>query len=159
MTKTNKLVSEVVATQSGDDFRQIKSKSKIRIFIFNYIGLFPFLIFSSLFIAVPTLLVAYRAFVWNDGSYTLENFRIIWRDAYLLSLTGSLRLGFTSAVTGSIIGVLICYGVVISRNKRLQKIVSTASGVFANTGGVPLAFFFIAAIGNYGLVTLFLQKL
>jgi putative spermidine/putrescine transport system permease protein len=158
LTNPNNLVSEVVATQSGDDFRQIKRRSKIRLFLFNYIGLFPFLIFSSLFIAVPTLLVAYRAFVWNDGSYTLENFRIIWRDAYLLSLTGSLRLGLTSAVTGSVFGALICYGVVISRNKRLQKIVSTASGVFANTGGVPLAFFFIAAIGNYGLVTLFLQK-
>lgn len=122
-------------------------------------GLFPFFIFSAIFIAIPNLVVAYRAFVWNDGSFTLENFRIIWRDAYLLSLFGSLRLGFISAITGSILGVLICYGVVISRNKRLQKIVSTASGVFANTGGVPLAFFFVAAIGNYGLVTLILLRL
>ncbi|MFM8212165.1 MAG: ABC transporter permease [Actinomycetes bacterium] len=137
----------------------MRPKSKLQQFLFTYAGLIPFFVFTGIFIAVPTLVVAFRAFLWNDGSFTLENFRIIWRDAYLLSLFGSLRLGFISALTGSIFGFLICYGVVISRNKRLQKIVSTASGVFANTGGVPLAFFFVAAIGNYGMVTLFLQKL
>jgi putative spermidine/putrescine transport system permease protein len=153
------LGDEVAPTKSGGDFHKLRPKNKFQQFLFNYAGLIPFFIFTGIFIAVPTLVVAYRAFIWNDGSFTLENFRIIWRDAYLLSLFGSLRLGFISALTGSIFGFLICYGVVISRNKRLQKVVSTASGVFANTGGVPLAFFFVAAIGNYGMVTLFLQKL
>lgn len=153
------MVNEVVAAKSGNDFHKLRPKNKIQQFLFTYAGLIPFFIFTGIFIAVPTLVVAYRAFIWNDGSFTLENFRIIWRDAYLLSLFGSLRLGFISALTGSIFGFLICYGVVISKNKRLQKVVSTASGVFANTGGVPLAFFFVAAIGNYGMVTLFLQKL
>ena len=153
------MVNGVVAANSGDDFNKLRPKTKIQQFLFTYAGLIPFFVFTGIFIAVPTLVVAFRAFLWNDGSFTLENFRIIWRDAYLLSLFGSLRLGFISALTGSIFGFLICYGVVISRNKRLQKIVSTASGVFANTGGVPLAFFFVAAIGNYGMVTLFLQKI
>ena len=137
----------------------MKKKSKVKQFIFTYAGLIPFLIFSFIFIAIPTLVVAYKAFVWNDGSFTLQNFRIIWKDAYLLSLFGSLKLGFVSALSGSFIGIIIAYGVVISGRKRLQKIVSAASGVFANTGGVPLAFFFVAAIGNYGMITLFLQKL
>ncbi len=137
----------------------MKKKSKLKQFIFTYAGLIPFLIFSFIFIAIPTLVVAYKAFVWNDGSFTLQNFRIIWKDAYLLSLFGSLKLGFVSALSGSLIGIIIAYGVVISGRKRLQKIVSAASGVFANTGGVPLAFFFVAAIGNYGMITLFLQKL
>lgn len=153
------MVNEVAAANNGGDFNKLRPKSKLKQFLFNYGGLFPFFIFSSIFIAVPTLVVAYKAFIWNDGSFTFENFRVIWRDAYLLSLFGSLRLGFISALTGSIFGFLICYAVVISSNKRLQKVVSTASGVFANTGGVPLAFFFVAAIGNYGMVTLFLQRL
>ena len=78
---------------------------------------------------------------------------------YFLSLISSLKLGLTSALTGVFFGLMISYAVFVSGMKRLQKIVSTASGVFANTGGVPLAFFFIAAIGNYGLVTLALQKI
>ncbi len=152
-------VNGIATTSSGGDFYDVAKSKKLKQFIFNYVGLIPFFIFSFIFIAIPTGTVAFRAFLWNDGSPTLENFRIILRDAYLASLFGSLKLGFVSALTGSIFGILICYAVVISGNKRLQKIVSTASGVFANTGGVPLAFFFVAAIGNYGLVTLILQRI
>jgi putative spermidine/putrescine transport system permease protein len=152
-------LKNIATTKSGGDIFDMKKKSKLKQFIFTYAGLIPFLIFSFIFIAIPTLVVAYKAFVWNDGSFTLQNFRIIWKDAYLLSLFGSLKLGFVSALSGSLIGIIIAYGVVISGRKRLQKIVSAASGVFANTGGVPLAFFFVAAIGNYGMITLFLQKL
>lgn len=141
-------VNGIATTSSGGDFYDVAKSKKLKQFIFNYVGLIPFFIFSFIFIAIPTGTVAFRAFLWNDGSPTLENFRIILRDAYLASLFGSLKLGFVSALTGSIFGILICYAVVISGNKRLQKIVSTASGVFANTGGVPLAFFFVAAIGN-----------
>lgn len=68
-------------------------------------------------------------------------------------------MGFFSAITGSILGFFTAYAVAISGRKRLQRVVSTASGVFANTGGVPLAFFFIAAVGNYGLVTVNLYKI
>ena len=70
-----------------------------------------------------------------------------------------MKLGLTSALTGVFFGLMVSYAVFVSGMKKLQKVVSTASGVFANTGGVPLAFFFIAAIGNYGLVTLALQKI
>ena len=159
MTYPSNGLKNIATTKSGGDIFDMKKKSKLKQFIFTYAGLIPFLIFSFIFIAIPTLVVAYKAFVWNDGSFTLQNFRIIWKDAYLLSLFGSLKLGFVSALSGSLIGIIIAYGVVISGRKRLQKIVSAASGVFANTGGVPLAFFFVAAIGNYGMITLFLQKL
>lgn len=152
-------MKNIATTKSGGDIHNKSKKNKFKQFAFTYSGLIPFVIFSFIFIAIPTLVVSYRAFVWNDGSYTLQNFRIIWKDAYLLSLFGSLKLGLVSALSGSLIGIFIAYGVVISGRKRLQKIVSAASGVFANTGGVPLAFFFVAAIGNYGMITLFLQKL
>lgn len=41
----------------------------------------------------------------------------------------------------------------------LRKLVSTASGVLANTGGVPLAFMFIAVLGTYGALTTFLKDI
>jgi len=94
----------------------------------------------------------------NEGSWTLANVQLAFTDVYYLSLLSSLKLALASASTGVIFGLAIAYGVAISGKPKLQKIVSTASGVFANTGGVPLAFFFIAAIGNYGLVTVGLQK-
>jgi putative spermidine/putrescine transport system permease protein len=41
----------------------------------------------------------------------------------------------------------------------LRRCVITASGVFANFGGVPLAFLFIATLGSTGMVTTWLTDL
>lgn len=144
---------------SGGYLRLGKNNINLRSVLFENSGLIPFYIFSFIFIAIPTLTVIILAFRGNFGEWTLGNIKFALSDIYLDSLLGSLKLGFVSAVAGSISGVIFAYAIVTSGLKRLQKIVSTASGVFANTGGVPLAFFFIAAIGNYGVVTLFLQRI
>jgi putative spermidine/putrescine transport system permease protein len=41
----------------------------------------------------------------------------------------------------------------------LKRIVTSTSAVFANTGGLPLAFAFIASLGNFGIVTKVLSDL
>ena len=41
----------------------------------------------------------------------------------------------------------------------LRQVATTASGVFANFGGVPLAFLFIATLGTSGLATKWLKDL
>jgi putative spermidine/putrescine transport system permease protein len=41
----------------------------------------------------------------------------------------------------------------------VKRLISTASGVLANTGGVPLAFMFIAVLGTYGALTTWLKNL
>ena len=41
----------------------------------------------------------------------------------------------------------------------MRQLVATACGVLANTGGVPLAFAFIASIGNSGVITDLLARL
>lgn len=149
----------VAAQKMGGDKRSQRQNSELRKKLFDYSGLIPFFIFTIIFIGLPTSSVVVNAFRGNSGEWTFENLRVAFGDIYFTSLIGSLQLGFTSALTGSVIGIAISYAVAISGRKKLQRIVSTASGVFANTGGVPLAFFFIAAIGNYGLVTVFLQRL
>jgi len=160
LTKEIQLTEEASAYKlSGGYLRVGKKTINLRTIFFENSGLIPFYIFSIIFIAVPTLTVMILAFRGNSGEWTFGNIRFALSDIYLDSLIGSLRLGFTSAIVGSIAGLIFAYGIVISGYKRLQRVVSTASGVFANTGGVPLAFFFIAAIGNYGVLTLFLQKI
>jgi putative spermidine/putrescine transport system permease protein len=132
--------------------------TRVRKALFDYSGLIPFFIFSIIFIGLPTFSVVYYAF--RDGDeWTLFNIQLALSDIYFDSLIGSLQLAFTSALTAAIAGILLAYAVAISGRKRLQRAVATVSGVFANTGGVPLAFFFIAAIGNYGLVTIALERI
>jgi putative spermidine/putrescine transport system permease protein len=147
------------ATNNGGANVSRRYNSNLRKNLFDYSGLFPFFLFAIIFIGLPTLSVVYLAFIGNSGEVTLENIRVAFREEYLISLTGSLKLGFFSALTGATAGLAISYAVAISGRKKIQRVVSTASGVFANTGGVPLAFFFIAAVGNYGLVTVNLQKI
>jgi putative spermidine/putrescine transport system permease protein len=43
------------------------------------------------------------------------------------------------------------------RNLLLRRLTLTAAGVLANFGGIPLAFAFLATIGNAGVITVFLQ--
>ena len=159
MTEKNQSRNIVAATERGGDNRYRRQSTNIRKTLFDFSGLIPFFIFAILFIGAPTFAVIFNAFKTNEGNWTLSNVQLAFTDVYYTSLLSSLKLGFTSAITGVIFGLAVAYGVSISGRNRLQKIVSTASGVFANTGGVPLAFFFIAAIGNYGLVTIGLQKI
>ena len=59
----------------------------------------------------------------------------------------------TSIVPG-IVGFLVAYAIFTAkRGAVLRRCVITASGVFANFGGVPLAFLFIATLGSTGMVT------
>lgn len=149
----------VAAQKMGGDNRYKYNKIELKKLFFDYSGLIPFFIFAAIFIGLPTGSVVVNAFRGNSNEWTFENLRVAFGDIYFTSLIGSIQLGFSSALTGAVIGLAISYGVAISGKKKLQRVVATASGVFANTGGVPLAFFFIAAIGNYGLVTIALQKI
>ncbi len=55
---------------------------------------------------------------------------------------------------------MIAYAIhTAKRGAILRRVAITASGVFANFGGVPLAFLFIASIGTTGIVTGWLKDL
>ena len=59
-----------------------------------------------------------------------------------------------TAIIPGIIGFLIAYAIFTARRGSvLRRVTITASGVFANFGGVPLAFLFIATLGTTGLAT------
>ena len=53
----------------------------------------------------------------------------------------------------AVLGLLARPGGVTSRFRALREGVLTASGVLANFGGVPLAFAFVATLGNSGVLT------
>ena len=63
-----------------------------------------------------------------------------------------------TAVLGAVLGLALAVAVLRTRrNLLLRRLVLTASGVLANFGGIPLAFAFIATIGNAGVITALLQ--
>jgi putative spermidine/putrescine transport system permease protein len=116
-------------------------------------GLLPFGIYTLLFLGIPAAAVGVGAFESPNGGWTWGNISIATHGIYLHGFEESIELAILSSVIGALGGLLLAYAVMTSRGPMLRRIVSTASGVFANFGGVPLAFLFIATLGTTGLVT------
>ncbi|MEU5436944.1 ABC transporter permease subunit [Streptomyces sp. NPDC020719] len=112
----------------------------------------PLLLFVALAFGLPALAMLNGALTVN-GSYGLANLDASVHGAYRTALLGSLKLAGTTAAIGSVLGLLLAQAVVTSRGRVLRESVLTASGVLANFGGVPLAFAFVATLGNAGVLT------
>ncbi len=119
----------------------------------RYLGIAPLLLYMALFLGLPLVTIVRFSFLNSQNEFTLNNFTTItsgiYRDAFILSF----ELSALSATLSLIFGFFFAFALVHSNLKFLQQAVSTASGVLANTGGVPLAFMFIAVLGTYGTLT------
>jgi putative spermidine/putrescine transport system permease protein len=124
------------------------------------LGVVPFGLYVAFFLLAPMVAVAIGAFQNNDGSFTLSNVNAATHGIYLHGFWQSIILSVISAVLPGILGLILAYAIVKAEGGNLlRQIAITAAGVFANFGGVPLAFIFIATIGSSGLVSQWLTSL
>jgi putative spermidine/putrescine transport system permease protein len=124
------------------------------------LGVLPFAVYAGLFLAVPTVAIVVGAFQDPDsGAFTLGNLGVAFHGIYLRGFITSIELSVITSVVPGVLGLIIAYAVQTSRSTALKRAVSTASGVFANFGGVPLAFLFIATVGSSGLAVDWLKSL
>ncbi|GAA3554718.1 MULTISPECIES: ABC transporter permease [Streptomyces] len=122
------------------------------------LAVLPLLVFTALAFGLPALAMLNGAFTVKDPatgatSYTADNLTNSLQGAYLTALLGSVKLSAVSAALGALLGLPLAQAVVTSRFRALREAVLTASGVLANFGGVPLAFAFVATLGNAGVLT------
>ncbi len=125
----------------------------------DLLGLAPFAIYVVLFLGVPMVAVVVGAFQTPHGGFTLKNITVAAHAPYSNGFVESLELALVTSIIPGILGVFVAYAVHTSRGTVLRRLVSTASGVFANFGGVPLAFLFIATLSATGVATLWLKEL
>ncbi|WP_330326885.1 ABC transporter permease [Streptomyces pseudovenezuelae] len=124
----------------------------------GWVAVVPLLAFVAVAFGLPALAMLDGAFTAKDPatgatSYTLGNLTTSLKGAYLTALLGSVKLSAVSAALGTLVGLPLAQAVVSSRFRALREAVLTASGVLANFGGVPLAFAFVATLGNAGVLT------
>lgn len=117
------------------------------------IGVLPFLAYLAVFLAVPSISVISSAFENPRGGFTWSNVHAALQGAYLVSFEKSLELSALSAAVSAVVGTLVAISLVSTPSAAMRRLVTAASAVFANTGGLPLAFAFIASLGNFGIVT------
>src|ERR1700730_473072 len=129
----------------------------------RYAGLLPFTAYVVLGLVIPMIAVAVGAFQDpNTGAWTLHNIDIATHGVYLTGFRESIILSVLAAVLPAVFGLLIAYAISTARGRGgavLRQVTITASGVFANFGGVPLAFLFITTLGSSGLETQWLEDI
>ncbi|WP_406155925.1 ABC transporter permease [Streptomyces sp. NBC_00882] len=124
----------------------------------GWIAVVPLLAFVAVAFGLPAIAMLDGAFTAKNPatgatSYTVDNLTASLKGAYLTALLGSVKLSAVSAALATLFGLPLAQAVVSSRFRGLREAVLTASGVLANFGGVPLAFAFVATLGNAGVLT------
>lgn len=122
-----------------------------------WIGLLPFLLFALAFEVMPLLTLFPSVFV-DDGQLTVSNVRRGFTPLYIESFRNSLQLAAVVALLSVVLGTLVAYAMVTTRNRRLRDLLTALSDVTTNFGGAPLAFAFIITLGSTGIVTLLLKS-
>ncbi|MEU9915575.1 ABC transporter permease subunit [Streptomyces sp. NPDC051001] len=120
----------------------------------GWLAVVPLLAFTAVAFGLPAWAILDGAFtVKTTGGFGTANLTASLQGAYLTALVGSVKLSAVSAVLAALFGLPLAQAVVTSRHRALREAVLTASGVLANFGGVPLAFAFVATLGNAGVLT------
>jgi len=108
-----------------------------------------------LFLILPSVSIFIRSFEGPGGTFTFQNILDVFqksdiRSAYKLSL----EISVVTALGGAFFGFLLAYAVTIGGlPNAVRSFMLTFSGVASNFAGVPLAFAFVATMGNAGLAT------
>jgi putative spermidine/putrescine transport system permease protein len=113
----------------------------------------PLLAIIGFFFLFPISRLIYVSFMSNENTFTLDNFRTTMQEPYRSGFINSIKIGVFSAAIAALPGAVAAYFIETRGPVKLRRTISVMSGVLANTGGVPLAFMFYAALGIQGQLT------
>lgn len=125
----------------------------------GWLGFAPFGVYVLLFLAVPGVVAVASGFFDAQGAFTLGNFATLADPTILKDFGGSLWLSAVSAIISAVLGVLVCWALTSAKPDGLVRaVVDSASSVFAQFGGVMLAFAWIATLGTGQLIPIIIQS-
>ena len=154
------LALPLVGASEGAGARAPRRLARLRSWLAAVSGLLPFVAYAVIFLGLPTVAIIIGAFQKPTGGYTFSNITTALHGVYLHGFETSLELSVVAAVVPGIFGILLAYAIhTARRGSVLKRLVSTGAGVFANFGGVPLAFLFISTLGTTGIATKILRSL
>ncbi len=158
MAKTETVATTLGPATAGPRVARVRTVGRG---IARHAGIVPFGVYVALGLLIPMIAIAVGAFKDpSTGAFTFHNIDIATHGVYLTGIRQSIILSVLASIIPGIFGALIAYAIFTAkRASLLRQVVITASGVFANFGGVPLAFLFIASFGSSALVTGWLTDL
>ncbi len=124
-----------------------------------WLGVVPFLLFSSAFMFLPIVFLVVGSFQDAQGQLTVKNYADLSTDTIVTAYANSLEISIVTAIGGGLFGFLLAYSVILGGLPRfLRTALMTFSGVASNFAGVPLALAFIFTLGQAALLTAFLKS-
>jgi putative spermidine/putrescine transport system permease protein len=126
----------------------------------NWLGILPFIIFIFAFQLFPALSIVIKSFQDLHGNFTLDNINSLNTPLILGTYLSSIKISLLSALGGVLIGFFLAWAITLGHLPGwVRSAVLSFSGVASNFGGIPLAFAFIATIGQTGILTVALKSL
>jgi putative spermidine/putrescine transport system permease protein len=130
-----------------------RGRASLTSFLKNVAPALPLLAIIGYFFLFPIGRLIYVSFMSNENTFTLDNFRTTMQEPYRSGFFNSIKIGLFSAAIAALPGAVAAYFIESRGPVKLRRTISVMSGVLANTGGVPLAFMFYAALGIQGQLT------
>jgi putative spermidine/putrescine transport system permease protein len=130
-----------------------RGRASLITFLRNVAPALPLLAIIGFFFLFPISRLIYVSFMSNENTFTLDNFRTTMQEPYRSGFINSIKIGLYSAAIAALPGAIAAYFIESRGPVKLRRTISVMSGVLANTGGVPLAFMFYAALGIQGQLT------
>ena len=130
-----------------------RGRASLTSFLRNVAPALPLLAIIGYFFLFPIGRLIYVSFMSNENTFTLDNFRTTMQEPYRSGFFNSIKIGLFSAAIAALPGAVAAYFIESRGPVKLRRTISVMSGVLANTGGVPLAFMFYAALGIQGQLT------
>ncbi|MBS1966695.1 MAG: ABC transporter permease subunit [Chloroflexi bacterium SZAS-1] len=126
----------------------------------TWLGVVPFFLFVAAFLFYPAFSIVLQTFLDPARNFTLQNLSDLNQPIIISSYIYTIELSAVTALIGGLLGFLLAYAITIGALPAwLRSSVLTFSGVASNFAGIPLAFAFIATLGQLGLVTQALRSL
>jgi len=130
-----------------------RGRASLTSFLKNVAPALPLLAIIGFFFLFPIFRLIYVSFMSNENTFTLDNFRTTMQEPYRSGFFNSIKIGLYSAAIAAVPGAIAAYFIESRGPVKLRRTISVMNGVLANTGGVPLAFMFYAALGIQGQLT------
>ena len=126
-------------------------------FIKNFLPAAPLLLIVGFFFLFPIARLINVSFLSNENTFTFSNFVTATQEPYRTGFVNSIKIGLFSAAIAAFPGAIAAYFIESRGGSKLRRTIAVMSGVLANTGGIPLAFMFYAALGIQGQLTKILK--
>ena len=118
-----------------------------------WLGVLPFFLFGLVFLLYPAVSILTQSLFDEGQGFTTRNLIRLTDPSIVASYWYTIQLSVVTALLGGVLGTLLAYALTLGGVPRfLRPLLLSFSGVASNFAGVPLAFAFVATLGNLGLV-------